>query len=216
VVTGLAEELCAADINGTLTFVGQAVGPDDPGRPDIVGSNTGGPRLILEAKFDAALTPAQLDATYLNRLPAKQARGACLSRPVGSPSHFMAEVAGRSRKGDVATSAQPQRSRPSLPGEADRRWSNTRRGVMGDLALAARHCARRRTRCRGARGPTSTGGPGRVAKPLWVGSGRPGGSAGAHWPSACGSSRRGDPRGGESHRRQVPQRHGRQRARSMD
>jgi hypothetical protein len=72
VVTGLAEELCAADINGTLTFVGQAVGPDDPGRPDIVGSNTGGPRLILEAKFDAALTPAQLDATYLNRLPAKQ------------------------------------------------------------------------------------------------------------------------------------------------
>lgn len=38
------------------------------GRPDLVGADASGPRLICEAKFDAALTAAQTDTAYLDQL----------------------------------------------------------------------------------------------------------------------------------------------------
>jgi hypothetical protein len=40
----------------------------DGGRPDLVGSDSDGPRVIIEGKFDADFQSAQLDGTYLARL----------------------------------------------------------------------------------------------------------------------------------------------------
>ena len=40
----------------------------DGGRPDLVGSDSEGPRVIIEGKFDAGFQSSQLDGTYLARL----------------------------------------------------------------------------------------------------------------------------------------------------
>lgn len=61
----------------TLTFTAQVTGSDGEGRPDIVGSDGLGPRLIVEAKFDAELTPIQKTAAYEDRLT-QSAPGAVL------------------------------------------------------------------------------------------------------------------------------------------
>lgn len=57
-----------ADLDDDLSFVGQ-VGHPDTGRPDIVGQDSNRrERLLIEAKFAAALTENQ-PAAYLTRLP---------------------------------------------------------------------------------------------------------------------------------------------------
>lgn len=67
-VISIARE-AGAELPEDLTFVGQ-VGNPDTGRPDIVASDAQGQkRLLVEAKFGAALTPNQPNS-YLNSLPA--------------------------------------------------------------------------------------------------------------------------------------------------
>ncbi|MGI8701885.1 MAG: hypothetical protein ACR2JU_11875 [Nocardioidaceae bacterium] len=56
-----------------LVFSGQAVSANNDGRPDIVGADGTGPRVLVEAKFDASLTPPQSGTGYLNWLPQDQA-----------------------------------------------------------------------------------------------------------------------------------------------
>jgi hypothetical protein len=52
----------------SLSFTGQVVAEGDAGRPDVVGTDASGVRIVLEAKFDAELTEAQLGTAYLDRL----------------------------------------------------------------------------------------------------------------------------------------------------
>jgi hypothetical protein len=51
-----------------LQFRGQAFGEEDTAYPDLVGEDSNGIRLVLEAKFDAALTSHQQGQTYVDRL----------------------------------------------------------------------------------------------------------------------------------------------------
>ncbi len=60
----------ATDVPGGLLWSKEVRGDGDIARPDLIGADPLGARLILEAKFDAPLTPAQLDRTYLDRLQA--------------------------------------------------------------------------------------------------------------------------------------------------
>ncbi len=57
----------APDLPGRLVWSKEVRG-DDGARPDLIGADSLGARLIVEAKFDAPLTPAQLNRTYLDRL----------------------------------------------------------------------------------------------------------------------------------------------------
>jgi hypothetical protein len=66
-VVGLARAI-DVDVPDELTFIGQ-VGSPDTGRPDVVGRDASGrERLLIEAKFAAALTDQQ-PSGYLKRLP---------------------------------------------------------------------------------------------------------------------------------------------------
>jgi hypothetical protein len=66
-LVGLARAI-GADVPDELTFIGQ-VGSADTGRPDVVGLDAGNRvRLLIEAKFAAALTDQQ-PSGYLKRLP---------------------------------------------------------------------------------------------------------------------------------------------------
>jgi hypothetical protein len=66
-LVGLARAV-GTDVPDDLTFVGQ-VGSPDTGRPDVVGLDAGArERLLVEAKFAAALTDQQ-PGGYLKRLP---------------------------------------------------------------------------------------------------------------------------------------------------
>lgn len=56
-----------------LAFTEQAVDALGEGRPDVIGYDTSGWRLLIEAKFDAALTAAQAGAGYLDWLEAGRA-----------------------------------------------------------------------------------------------------------------------------------------------
>jgi hypothetical protein len=56
-----------------LVFTGQAVQAENEGRPDIVGADATGNRVVIEAKFDAALTGPPADTRYLEWLPQHQA-----------------------------------------------------------------------------------------------------------------------------------------------
>ena len=69
-VTNLLIELCPDTETDGLQFTGQDLDPELPGRPDVVAADTQGTRLVLEAKFDAELTKAQLSTAYLERLSA--------------------------------------------------------------------------------------------------------------------------------------------------
>jgi hypothetical protein len=51
-----------------LMFTGQVVQAAREGRPDIVGADASGPRVLIEAKFDAELTAAQVGTGYLEWL----------------------------------------------------------------------------------------------------------------------------------------------------
>ena len=67
-LVGLARTM-GADVPDELTFIGQ-VGSADTGRPDVVGLDASSrERLLIEAKFAAALTDQQ-PGGYLKRLPA--------------------------------------------------------------------------------------------------------------------------------------------------
>ena len=66
-LVGLARAI-DVDVPDELTFIGQ-VGSPDTGRPDVVGRDASGQeRLLIEAKFAAALTDHQ-PSGYLKRLP---------------------------------------------------------------------------------------------------------------------------------------------------
>lgn len=66
----LLVELSPGATTAGLSFTGQVIAAADAGRPDLVGSDEHGVRLVIEAKFDAELTPAQLGDAYVNRLSA--------------------------------------------------------------------------------------------------------------------------------------------------
>ena len=65
----LLSQFCPGAIFDELAFSGQVKDPLQPGRPDVVGRDASGNRLVLEAKFDAELTATQLSTAYLDQLP---------------------------------------------------------------------------------------------------------------------------------------------------
>lgn len=67
-LTSLVATLIGDPDLAELRYSTQVVGSEDAGRPDLVGADGHGPRLIVEAKFDAALTEAQIGTAYLDRL----------------------------------------------------------------------------------------------------------------------------------------------------
>ncbi len=69
-VADLLLELCPGTQTDGLRFTGQDLDPLLPGRPDLVAADSAGTRLVVEAKFDAELTKAQLSGAYMNRLTA--------------------------------------------------------------------------------------------------------------------------------------------------
>lgn len=69
---GLANAISPVANLQELVYSGQAVNSGQEGRPDIVGADTSGNRLVIEAKFDAALTPPQAGTGYLEWLPIDQ------------------------------------------------------------------------------------------------------------------------------------------------
>jgi hypothetical protein len=72
VLQGIAHALCPEGVFDDLVFSGQAVATDNEGRPDLVGADASGPKLLIEAKFDAALTAPQIGTGYLDWLPEEQ------------------------------------------------------------------------------------------------------------------------------------------------
>jgi hypothetical protein len=60
-------QLCP-DLPTDLRWSGEVRVATDAARPDLVGEDDLGARVVLEAKFDAHLTQAQVDETYLSRL----------------------------------------------------------------------------------------------------------------------------------------------------
>jgi hypothetical protein len=70
VMADLLSELCPGSSESRLVFTGQEINPETDGRPDLVASDSAGTRLVVEAKFDAELTPAQTSGAYVNKLTA--------------------------------------------------------------------------------------------------------------------------------------------------
>lgn len=70
VMSDLLVELCPGSTTSGLTFTGQEVSTETEGRPDLVAADAEGVRLVVEAKFDAALTSAQTGGAYLAKLKA--------------------------------------------------------------------------------------------------------------------------------------------------
>ncbi|GAA5142383.1 hypothetical protein GCM10023340_05760 [Nocardioides marinquilinus] len=68
VMANLIAELCDGTPPEGLVFTGQDIDASSAGRPDLVASDAVGVRLILEAKFDAALTSAQVGPAYVGKL----------------------------------------------------------------------------------------------------------------------------------------------------
>lgn len=67
-LTSLVATLAGDPSITSLGYSTQVLSSADNGKPDLVGADASGPRLICEAKFDAALTAAQLSTAYLDRL----------------------------------------------------------------------------------------------------------------------------------------------------
>lgn len=67
-IASILEVLCPDSGIDSLSFTGQVVAEADAGRPDVVGTDASGVRMVLEAKFDAELTETQLGTAYLDRL----------------------------------------------------------------------------------------------------------------------------------------------------
>jgi hypothetical protein len=70
VMVDLLAELCPGASSDGLVFTGQDIDPSTEGRPDLVAGDSTGTRLVLEAKFDAELTPAQTSGAYSAKLAA--------------------------------------------------------------------------------------------------------------------------------------------------
>jgi hypothetical protein len=66
-LSNLAARLCPG-LPSELSWAEQVGDESDAARPDLVGTDARGARVILEAKFDAELTPAQRSRVYLDRL----------------------------------------------------------------------------------------------------------------------------------------------------
>jgi hypothetical protein len=66
-LSDLASRLCPG-LPSELQWAEQVHHASDTARPDLVGSDEIGARVILEAKFDAELTAAQRSTVYLDRL----------------------------------------------------------------------------------------------------------------------------------------------------
>lgn len=64
----LLSQVCPGAASDGLSFTGQDINPETEGRPDLVASDSLGVRLVVEAKFDAELTPAQTSGAYLQKL----------------------------------------------------------------------------------------------------------------------------------------------------
>jgi hypothetical protein len=71
VMVDLLAELLPGPVSEGLVFTGQDIDPLTEGRPDLVAADSMGVRLILEAKFDAELTPAQTSGAYAAKLTAE-------------------------------------------------------------------------------------------------------------------------------------------------
>lgn len=69
VMADLLAEMCAGATTDGLVFTGQDIDPSTDGRPDLVAADSSGVRLVVEAKFDAELTPAQVGGAYVAKLP---------------------------------------------------------------------------------------------------------------------------------------------------
>lgn len=67
-LTSIFDRVSPEPASQPLSFAEQVVEVGADGRPDLVGSDTLGPRLILEAKFDAELTPIQRGQSYEARI----------------------------------------------------------------------------------------------------------------------------------------------------
>jgi hypothetical protein len=80
----LAARLCTG-LPSHLHWAEQVYDESDTARPDLVGTDELGARVIIEAKFDAELTRAQRSRVYLNRL-VSEAPGLLLF--VAPPSRF--------------------------------------------------------------------------------------------------------------------------------
>ncbi|MGO4664537.1 hypothetical protein AB4Z14_21980 [Terrabacter sp. 2TAF16] len=72
-LTSVFDRISTESASQPLSFAEQVVDVGADGRPDLVGSDTLGPRLILEAKFDAELTPIQRGQSYEARIAAGHA-----------------------------------------------------------------------------------------------------------------------------------------------
>lgn len=68
---GLANAIAPQVALAGLVYAGEvSLKGEQEGRPDIIGRDVKGARLVIEAKFDAALTPAQAGVGYKEWLPA--------------------------------------------------------------------------------------------------------------------------------------------------
>lgn len=64
----LLSDLCPGSSTDGLVFSGQDIDPTTEGRPDLVATDSSGVRLVIEAKFDAELTVAQVSGAYTRKL----------------------------------------------------------------------------------------------------------------------------------------------------
>ncbi|MQW77114.1 hypothetical protein GHK92_14635 [Nocardioides sp. dk4132] len=67
-IADLIAEVCPGVITDALVFTGQDIDPSTKGRPDMVAADALGVRMVLEAKFDADLTLAQISGAYSAKL----------------------------------------------------------------------------------------------------------------------------------------------------
>lgn len=112
--TSLVATLTGDPSISALTYSTQVVS-DAEGRPDLVGVDISGPRLICEAKFDAALTTAQLGSAYLKRLAPGQSGALLFLVPEERiPALWPKILTGPG--GGVATGISDAESAGSMPG----------------------------------------------------------------------------------------------------
>lgn len=76
----------------------------ESGRPDVVGSDASGARVLIEGKFDADFTSTQLDGSYLGRLAAGQPGLYLLVAPEDRVTALFAELVSSHGLGAVGSS----------------------------------------------------------------------------------------------------------------
>lgn len=112
----LLRELCPGDASEALVFTGQDIDPTTEGRPDLLASDSAGTRLIIEAKFDAELTQAQLAGAY----------GAKLSQHASAALVYLVPADRMQNLWGAVSSAHPGVDcEPITPSEADAGLAST-------------------------------------------------------------------------------------------